>query len=349
MAACASCGHHLGVGRFCTNCGHRVDHSQPMDIVEPPVEPSVEPAVAPTPSPLALEPPAQARYPLFADGAVQPSPSPSPPITTAAPADPAPEWSSRGRSGPARSRRAEAAHAGWLPWAAGAAGLILFALIGALLLVTGDDEANPGADDRSGDTTSDPASDPAGDTASDPAPPPSTSDEPARPDPTESLPAGTDPLNLVRYAMVEVPATAAPNVDVSGNEVRYDAANMLDEAVETCWRMPGSGADEEIVFTFEAPVELTEVGLINGYAKTSGDFDWYKGNRRVLAVEWVFDDGTVVEQTLEETRKLQSLPIRSVTTTAVTLRLTGVSDPGLGRSARDYTAISDVSLVGVPS
>ena len=124
---------------------------------------------------------------------------------------------------------------------------------------------------------------------------------------------------------------------------------MLDGVAETCWRMAGNAAGDEIVFTFQAPVELTEVGLINGYAKTSGDLDWYNGNRRVLDVEWVFDDGTTVEQPLDSTRELQSLPIDPVTTTSVTLRLLEVSDPGSGRSARDYTAISDVSLVGEPA
>ena len=148
---------------------------------------------------------------------------------------------------------------------------------------------------------------------------------------------------------MEVPETAPPNEDVSGNLVRYEARNMLDGVAETCWRMPGSGADDEIVFTFQAPVEVTEVGLINGYAKTSGDFDWYNGNRRILEVEWVFDDGTVVEQSLDSTRKLQSVPVEAVTTSTVTLRLLEVSDPGSGRSARDYTAISDVTLVGEPA
>ncbi len=322
MAACASCGHQLGVGRFCTNCGYRVDDSSPAD--------SVESA-------------AQARYPLFADDVAPPpgTPPTSPPPHTNATLETTPaEWASNERVRTPRSRRAEGPRSGWLPWAAGAAGLVLVALIGALLLVTGDDKADPGA----GSTPRDRAGDP----ASTPPTSQSSSDGPTQPKPTESLPVGGGPLDLVRYTTVDAPDTAPPNVDVSGNEVRYEAANMLDGVAETCWREPGSGADDEIVFTFEAPVELTEVGLINGYAKTSGDFDWYNGNRRVLAVEWVFDDGTAVEQELEGTRKLQSLPIRAVTTTTVTLRLVEVSEPGRGRSARDYTAISDVSLVGVP-
>jgi hypothetical protein len=39
----------------------------------------------------------------------------------------------------------------------------------------------------------------------------------------------------------------------------------------------------------------------------------------------------------------------SVTTTTVQLRLLQVSAPGTGRARRDYTAVSDVTLVGTTS
>ena len=76
-------------------------------------------------------------------------------------------------------------------------------------------------------------------------------------------------------------------------------------------------------FELAAPTTLTSVGLVNGYAKTAQDggtsFDWYAGNRRVLAVEWVFDDGTVVRQDLDETR--DSRPWRSTRSTTETVEL----------------------------
>jgi hypothetical protein len=327
MEVCSNCGHQLGVGRFCTNCGQRVDNA-PTEVA---VEPHPDPDAAPTLPPPAVEPPPQARYPLFADEAVRPVTSATPRISVPPPGPPPPEWFSRERTPPPKSRRAEGSR--WLPWAVGGIGVLLFAMVGSLLLLTGDDD-DPVATDRAGaiDTTE-----------------PATSGKPNKPrtpKPSETPPAGKGPLDLARYATAEVPDTAPPNVDVSGNQVRYEAAYLVDGLAETCWRMPGSGAGGEIVFTFQAPVELTEVGLINGYAKTSGEFDWYNGNRRVLGVEWVFDDGTTVEQTLDSTRDLQVLPIEPVTTSSVTLRLLEVSDPGSGRSARNFTAISDVSLVG---
>ncbi len=133
--------------------------------------------------------------------------------------------------------------------------------------------------------------------------------------------------------------------------MRYVATHMLDGRAETTWRMPGDGTGETITFRLDSPAVLTEVGLINGYAKVGQDsgglLDWYAGNRRIFEVEWTFDDGTVMTQTLRETADMQTLALDDVETGTVTLRLLEVSDPGTGRAARDFTAISDISLVGV--
>ena len=153
---------------------------------------------------------------------------------------------------------------------------------------------------------------------------------------------------MARFADPSAPITAKPNLDTQGNMVRYAASNMVDGVAETCWRMPGDGTGTELTFTLAGPTELTEVGLINGYAKRAGKLDWYAGNRRVLSVEWVFDDGTVVPQSLSESRNLQTLQIDPETTSTVVLRLVSVSAPGQGPSARNFTPISDVNLFGTP-
>jgi hypothetical protein len=123
---------------------------------------------------------------------------------------------------------------------------------------------------------------------------------------------------------------------------------MLDGVPETTWRMPGDGSGTEVTITLAKATELTQIGLINGYAKTAGELDWYTGNRRLADVEWVFDDGTTVPQSLTEGRRLQVIDIDAVRTETVTLRLLSVSAPGQGPARRDYTAISDVTLVGTP-
>ena len=78
-------------------------------------------------------------------------------------------------------------------------------------------------------------------------------------------------------------------------------------------------------------------------------YDWYRGDRRVLAVEWVFDDGSTVSQQLAQTRAMQTHRVPPVTTSTVQIRITSVSRPGHGPAARNDTAISEVSLVGTAS
>ncbi len=125
---------------------------------------------------------------------------------------------------------------------------------------------------------------------------------------------------------------------------------MVDGVPETAWRTPGDATGSTITLTFDEPTVLSEVGLINGYAKvgqdSKGPLDWYHGNRRVLAVEWTFDDGTVRVQKLGDTTVVQTVSLRKVETTTVRLRLVKVSPPGPGRASRNYTAISDVRLFG---
>ena len=108
-----------------------------------------------------------------------------------------------------------------------------------------------------------------------------------------------------------------------------------------------------LTFTLRAATELHQVGLINGYAKSSTDdenrtFDWYLGNRRIQAVTWIFDDGSKVRQELTETRELQLVDVPDAVTGRVVLKLTAVSAPGEGNAARDFTAISEVSFLGTP-
>src|SRR4051812_45596054 len=81
MSSCTSCGHQLGVGRFCTNCGAPVDSSTPDGTpVSTPVTDGdwrtdtaeqTQPAAAdPRTPPSAVAPPPPPRYPLYADEVV---------------------------------------------------------------------------------------------------------------------------------------------------------------------------------------------------------------------------------------------------------------------------------------
>ena len=219
----------------------------------------------------------------------------------------------------------------------GLTAMLLLATLGLWLLLRDDDEAARATEQ-----------------ATDPVRTEQASRDPRTPEGRATLAPvpEVEPGNLAGSAVVRAPRPAPPTQDVTGSPVTFVAAHLLDGVPQTCWRMPGDGTGESITFSFDEPVEMTEVGLVNGYAKTASDasgnsYDWYAGNRRTLQVEWTFDDGTVVSQDLGQTRAMQTVGLEDgVVTEQVTMRLVEVSPPGTGAASRDYTALSEVTLRG---
>lgn len=148
--------------------------------------------------------------------------------------------------------------------------------------------------------------------------------------------------DLTEQAEPTVPKPARASTDNQGNRTTYVAANLSDGEPTTCWRTAGDATGKVLVFRFDEPVTITEVGMINGYAKSDPPNDWYAANRRVLEAEWRFDSGDPVSQTLENSRDLQTVAVDAVETREVRLRLVQVSPPG----GRNFTAISEISLRG---
>ena len=315
MSYCTACGASLDIGRFCTNCGHPTSVEAATDPTPGPTPgPTIGPTADPVQPPPVHEQPTPARYPLFADDPASPS---------------APEDVDALVTGtatyavvaaPTRRRRRPAMLAGVVVVAC-------LVLVSALVILLRDGTDDP-APDRAG--PSQPA-------ASAP------SDQPA---PTEDRPG-----DLAALTRVEAPPEGPTSVDVeTGATISYAATNMLDGDPVTCWRTPGAADDAELTFRFDRALTVTSVGLVNGYAKTSRadgrEYDWYAGNRRILEVEWTFDDGTTVRQELDERRELQVLDVGAVETSSVRLRILTVTPPGTGPAGKDNTAISDVALTG---
>jgi hypothetical protein len=349
MSSCTSCGHQLGVGRFCTNCGAPVDSSTPdgtpvsTPVTPPPAgddwrtdtaERRLSAAAAdPRTPPAAVAPPPPPRYPLFADEVE--SYTPYGPLTTAEPAPqaaPAPVELEPERLGPETGPETgpdepytydydyDDERRSPVLWILAAALVLVLVAVGWWFLVR-DDGSDPATADGDGQS--------------------------------QQPEAGADGVDVAGRASAKAPTTAPPNEDVNGDQVSYDASNMLDGVPDTAWRAAGDGTGLKVTFTLGVPTELHQVGLVNGYAKTSTDskgrtFDWYAGNRRIQSVVWVFDDGSKVRQELTETRDLQLVEVPDVVTKRVVLRLVKVSPPGEGSAARNFTAISEVSFLGDP-
>jgi hypothetical protein len=217
----------------------------------------------------------------------------------------------------------------WAAWLVGAAVLVLVAVLAVRWLDQSDDpDAGGGTSAATSSATPDPegADDPGGVT----------------------MPEGRR-VDVARGAEVTVPRTAPPTTDLDGNLVAYEASQMVDGRPATAWRMAGDGTGAEIRLVLREPAVVDRVGLVNGYAKRVGTVDWYPHNRRILAVRWTFDDGTTVDQALDERRQLQRTRIDPVRVTAVTLTILEVSPPGPGPLGRDYTPISSVVLSGRPA
>jgi hypothetical protein len=154
---------------------------------------------------------------------------------------------------------------------------------------------------------------------------------------------GTDLTDQVTE--VEVPATAPASADLSGRPVTFGAHNLVDGDLQTAWRMAGDGAGGSITLTFARPVTLTSVGLINGYAKKYPGYNGYWLNRKVTQVRWTFEDGSTVTQDLRRVTRMQTIPVHPGPTSSLKIDIV-TTVPSNKANSRDYTAISELALVG---
>jgi hypothetical protein len=323
MRICASCGEPAGEGRFCVRCGQPTPAPAPGGshrLTAPGTDTAERPAVSvPPPPPPPFEPAFNARFPLYAD---EVGVEPDAPECDDAPAF----W--EGDTGPDEEpppRR----RASWPWWVAVAVVLVIAALVGGWLALRAADSTDADAPGSS-------SARPSGSTS-------------AGPGDGTAAPAGRQ-RNLTIGATALVPAVAPPNQDLRGRVVRYDPGNLFDGRPATAWRMVGDGTGELLTIRLPRQGVVTEVGIINGYAKIvdDGATDWYRRNRRLTVVTWSFDDGSVVTQRLSMRPELQTVPVDEERTRTIRLRLVRVSPPLPGRRGRNYTAISEIVLRGHP-
>jgi hypothetical protein len=175
----------------------------------------------------------------------------------------------------------------------------------------------------------------------------------ATPSPTPTVaatPSPAFPVGPVVPARASAPSTAPDSTDAGGRTTSYTVANVLDGKPSTAWRAEGDASGDTLVFTFDAPVRLTEVGLVNGFAKVDpyDGTDRYEQGRRITAVTWTFRTATgpvTVQQSLRDgDRRMQTTAVAPVEVTEVDLTIDRTTRPGAG-GRFDRTAVSDVEFL----
>jgi hypothetical protein len=310
---CLHCGATVTVGRFCTSCGARLGTE--------PTNPRPWPGPTDT---------AERVYESSAPAYLGVESSPGRPAYPTGPEYLTAERSTT-RPGPGPGL-----------WIGVAAAMVVVLVLGGFLLLKGSGGDDPASATAPIVPKTHRSASASASTSTMPSPSPSKS--------SSSPAVAGPPANVAGFAQASAPAHAPSGVDFAGRPVTYVAPNMVDGRNDTCWRTPGDATGMELTFRLDQPTRLTRVGLVNGYSKIAYShgrpFDWYLGNRRVLSVNWVFDDGTSVPQQLGTNRAMQQRAIKPVTTTVVRLQIAAVSPPGKGRAARNDTAISEVFLLG---
>lgn len=148
----------------------------------------------------------------------------------------------------------------------------------------------------------------------------------------------------VAIEAAQASCTAPPGVDSSNRPVSYAAVNAIDDDASTAWRCNGKARGQTITFSLPDDVDVAEIGLVPGYAKTdpASGTDRYAENNRITRVRWTLRPGVVIEQELDpspENRSVQSIRVPRTATGSVTLEILSVAG-----GARNTTAISSVLI-----
>jgi hypothetical protein len=151
----------------------------------------------------------------------------------------------------------------------------------------------------------------------------------------------------IQVSNIEASATAGPSRNNCGDVTSYEVAKAYDGDPSTTWRVRGDGSGQSITFTFAKPTRVTEVGVVAGYVKTDpcSGTDRFVQLRRLVNITWQFDGGINTPQTVDPTAKTMQTVNVNVVTAKVTLEIDKVTPSG----GIDFTPVSEVTLIGVPS
>jgi hypothetical protein len=220
----------------------------------------------------------------------------------------------------------------FLPAVIGASGLVL--VLGAYAVGKAVSHGDgPGAGSTAGSTTQPHTSG-------------ATQTKPPRSLEPSTAPGGwSGPVTPVSVDAISADCTAPPGRDSAGRKVTYAPKNAIDAKADTAWRCNGTAVGQKLTLRMSGDVDVAEVGLVPGYAKTDPEsgVDRYAENNRISRVRWTLGDGESVVQRLDtgrSSRAVQLLRVPRTTTDTITLEILAVD-----RGPRNTTAISDIRVL----
>lgn len=118
----------------------------------------------------------------------------------------------------------------------------------------------------------------------------------------QSFPKRGEPVIPLLPAAVESSTTFPPSTD---GKHSYEAAHLLDGKGETAWFPTREDASPWVLFTFDHPVVVQALAVINGWAIDHGN---WSGNSRARTVEFELDDGSTYRHVMQDTDQMQYVP-----------------------------------------
>ena len=313
--ACPVCGSPVEVGaRFCPNCSYYLEWDDQADesgeVVaamtrKPGDDDGDEPPPEPPPLPTVSEPeetvvctvcgtvnPASRTLcqrcgePLHQEEPLPPPPPPPPP-----PRPPIPPW---------------------VFWAGGA---LLLAVLLAVAVTSGGSDPTPTTSGTAAPATTDATV------------PTETAVTTSLPQDTTAPPPAVTPLVP---ASISATATRPPVPQLlCGGSNSFEPELLIDGDANTGWGAgTGDGTGESVTVTFAEEVHLTQIGLSPGYLRLAPRSDQdcqdvlaFEYNRFVDAVEYRFDDGSVLRHDFVREPSIQTLDVGDVVTRSVTITI----------------------------
>ena len=120
-------------------------------------------------------------------------------------------------------------------------------------------------------------------------------------------------------------------------------ATLLDNNPRTVWRCDGDGVGEVIDFSFDQPVTLVGIRVVNGNTAVA---DRFLKERRITAIRWTFADGSFFDQGLAPSESSPQEVRFPETTTALARMEILSTTPGVDEgTASDSVSISSLEFL----